>query len=69
MTFTLRSGDNLIVIFHDLSTTNGNQIVKKMVTAIFLLTAYCFSHGFLSFFPLIIAKDTVRFGRHSGLAN
>ena len=29
MTFTLRSGDNLIVIFHDLSTTNGNQIIKK----------------------------------------
>ena len=69
MTFTLRSGDNLIVIFHDLSTTSGNQIVKKMVVAIFLLTVYCFSHRFLSFFPLLIAKDTIRLGKHSGLAN
>ena len=29
MIFTVRSGDNLDVIFHDLSTKNGNQIIKK----------------------------------------
>ena len=33
---------------------------KKILAAIFLLTVYCFSHRFLSFFPLIIAKDTIR---------
>ena len=69
MIFTVRSGDNLDVIFHDLSTKNGNQIIKKNLAAIFLLTVYCFSHRFLSFFPLIIAKDTISFGKHSGLAN
>ena len=66
MTLTPRSGDNLDVIFHDLSTNNGNHILKQIVVTIFLLTAYCFSHGFLSFYPLIIAKDTIRLRKNSG---
>ena len=69
MTLTPRSGDNLDVIFHDLSTNNGNHLLKQIVVTIFLLTAYCFSHGFLSFYPLIIVKDTIRFRKNSGLAN